>query len=541
MDYKKNNAGKQAKHDVAGGVNAAMAPVNDWEEIDEEKMFQVMKQDSISKAVISLLNVLKGNATPTEKVFCNEVMNAPGILISFDPMKAKPKKKSFFKKLFSKKPKVSSKYTRAAIENKLSLYLKSPDTRETILRDRLLMARLMQDAKKNDEIKAVLDDLYTQINDVKVLMHLIKARFGVSLVDDTFESIQELDPEVQDNDQAMNYISKRKSGNALAWSAEALKMIYKTYINLPAQDLAKINFIMHTSDTNPSSVSYNQNGVGLGVYEINYVKGNEHLKLDANKHNIDAGDMDNDKELIPIVTAHELGHVVDHAMGDLSGEGKAMRKVSNWVEVKDDPSAVLTFMEASMAGPLYGGQLNAAELRVAHDVAKTFLNETATAETGSWDKLRTKYEARLRNSAKKAGANVDMEKVIAAMLDKDLDSNVLYHCWRGRAENYACFNFNDQMRGMNRPFHQGYKHRSWYSFDKSRWSDKISQYQYRDPIEEFAETYASFHAAPALGKKKGEMTPQPLLQWFLKEGLDRKAPSKVSGSSGVKEDGKKQN
>lgn len=95
------------------------------------------------------------------------------------------------------------------------------------------------------------------------------------------------------------------------------------------------------------------------------------------------------------------------------------------------------------------------------------------------------------------------------------------------------------MRGMKRPFHQGYKHRSWYTFDHSRWSDKISQYQYRDPIEEFAETYASFHAAPSLGKKKGEMTPQPLLNWFLKEGLDKAAPNKVSGSSNVKDDGKK--
>ena len=35
------------------------------------------------------------------------------------------------------------------------------------------------------------------------------------------------------------------------------------------------------------------------------------------------------------------------------------------------------------------------------------------------------------------------------------------------------------------------------------------------------------------------MTPQPLLNWFLKEGLDKAAPNKVSGSSNVKDDGKK--
>ena len=541
MDFKKSSAGKQSKHDVAGGVNAAMAPMNDWEEIDEEKMFQVMKQDSISKAVISMLNVLKGNATPAERVFTQEVINASGILISFEPMKAKPKKKSFLKKLFSKKPKVKQvtpKFTQEQVKKKLSLYLQSPDTRETILHDRLLMARLMQDAQKNDEIKAVLDDIYVQIGDAKVLMQLIKARFGVSLIDNTLESIQALDQDVQDNDEAMNYLSQRKSGKPLAWSIEALKTIYKTYIHVPTDHLAEVKFIMHTSDTNPSSVSYNQKGMGLGVYEVNYVKGNEHLKLDANKHMIDANDMDNDKELIPLVTAHELGHVVDHAKGNLSGEGKAMRKVSNWIEIKDDAETVLNFMEASISGPLYGGLLNNEELKIAHDVAKKFLTQTVSAATGNWDELCVKCKNLLKNT-KSAGANVSMDNLINVMLDKDIDSNVLYHCWRGRADNFACYNFNDQMRGMNRPFHQGYKRKSWYSFDQSRWNDKISQYQYRDPIEEFAETYASFHAAPACGKKKGEMTPKPLLQWFLKEGLDKSNPQVVKDPGKKVEKGSK--
>ena len=541
MDYKKGNAGKQAKKDVSGGVNAAMASQNDWEVVDDEQVFQVMKLDTMSNGIIAMLNMLKGTATPTEKVLCSEIINAPGILIRFNVTEA-PKKQGFLSKLFSKKPKVKKtgpKVTRAGIQQKLSLYLHSADAKTAILGNRVLMARLLQAAKDNAEVRGVLDGLYSEVNDVKILRAMIKARFGVSLLDGTNESIQELDADVQDNDAVMNHLAKHMSGKPLQWTAPALKSIYKTYINVPQDDLNLIKFVVHTNDQAVSSSSYNQKGSSLGVYEINYVKGKEDLKLDAKRMSIDANDMDNGAEIIPIVTAHELGHIVDHSHGLLSGSGKEMRKVSSWVEVQDDPEVVLNFMEASLSGPLYDGRLNAAELKAARHIAKTFLKESMNSETKSWDVIKTDYARKLKNSVGKLGAGVDVDNLITVMLDETIDSNLLYHCWRGRAENLSCYNHEDAMRGMKRPFHQGYKHRSWYTFDQSRWSDKISQYQYRDPIEEFAETYASFHAAPSLGKKKGEMTPKPLLQWFLKEGLDKAAPNKVSGTSNVKDNGKK--
>ena len=64
--------------------------------------------------------------------------------------------------------------------------------------------------------------------------------------------------------------------------------------------------------------------------------------------------------------------------------------------------------------------------------------------------------------------------------------------------------------------------------------EKISCYQFRCPKEEFAETYASYHAAPAMGKKKGEMTPKGLLDWFIAEGYGDVVPE--SGTSEVQEE-----
>ncbi len=135
MDFKKAQASQQVKKEVADGVNAAMAPegefVDSFENVSNDMLIQMATQDSVSKAVVSMLNVLKGTATPAEKIFSNEVLNASGVLISFEPMKPKtqPKKKSFLKKLFSKKPKVKTvtkKYTNEQIEQKLKIYFKSP-------------------------------------------------------------------------------------------------------------------------------------------------------------------------------------------------------------------------------------------------------------------------------------------------------------------------------------------------------------------------------------------------------------------------------
>ncbi len=179
------------------------------------------------------------------------------------------------------------------------------------------------------------------------------------------------------------------------------------------------------------------------------------------------------------------------------------------------------------------------ELKIAHEYVKSYLDMSAKGPNPSWDSLEENITVFVRDKVD-ALDSVPAEqkaevgrKIIDALCDEALESNVLHHCWFGRADHMACFHYQEHIRGLNRPFYQGYRREPWYSFDKGCWDNKISSYQYRDPGEEFAETYASYHAAPACGKKKGEMTPKPLLQWFLKEGLDKADPSRIKNNPGA--------
>ena len=80
---------------------------------------------------------------------------------------------------------------------------------------------------------------------------------------------------------------------------------------------------------------------------------------------------------------------------------------------------------------------------------------------------------------------------------------------------------------MKRQIHEGYEGRGWYSFSNDAWKQKISMYQFRDPGEEFAELYASYHVA----NPKGSKTSAAHKEWFERMGLHRDKPA-TSGRGG---------
>ena len=60
--------------------------------------------------------------------------------------------------------------------------------------------------------------------------------------------------------------------------------------------------------------------------------------------------------------------------------------------------------------------------------------------------------------------------------------------------------------------HQGYENQSFYAYPTASLNGKISKYQFRNPKEDFAETYATFFVANPIGSK----TPSKHREWFIK-------------------------
>ena len=444
-----------------------------------------------------------------------------------------------FKSAFKSKKNMGS-LTKEQVLTALVETFRTTDKLGEVANDPELMQRIakeMPEAQRN----AVLDKLYRYSNDPKILMAMIKARFGVTVVDSTAGSQDSLDDKTKGT-----MVGKP----TLDWTAAGLVEVYKVYTNLPQSHLNLIKCLYHETNDEFGGAAIRTKKGTTGVYRVNYRPGNETeqvvIRFDASKNKY-VGHCDNAADTrvgaikMDMTTAHELGHIVDGTTGwKISGEGSPMRQVSQWRETKDEPMPVLAGMKASMAGePFASQQLSPEEKAVVDKVALIYLKESGASFDGRWANA-ARYLSKTINEV----VSAEHPRVNAAALKRKVihlnagDDDLFYHLWRGQGGNRSCYNYQDAMRGMNRPFWQGYAGRPWFTFDKNAWNNKISCYQFRCPAEEFAETYASYHAAPAMGKRKGEMTPQPLLNWFLGAQYGdiipaEQSPVQVPGANGA--------
>ncbi len=464
------------------------------------------------------------------------------ILLNIYNDKADEAKKGFLKGVWkslksglSKKKKATGGLTKEQILDSIAETFRSTGDLGEIAADDKLMKRIMKELPEGER-NVALDCLYKKVEDPQMLMKMIKTRFGVTVVDSSKESRKSLDSITK---------TLAKSCKPIDWTAAGLVEVYKIYTQLPQSDLNLIKCLMHVDDSKfGGGAMSNAIGQSTGIYFVNYEKGKETAREiykpreDGRYHVEDHIDSANDRRhntiMMDMTVAHELGHIVDGNSGwRISGSGSTMRNVSQWQETPDKPDQVVEGMIDSLAGAPFGGKLSATELAIAKEAGKDYLSNDQKTFEGKWDKAAKYLKGSIKKIVVNGKYNVDSEQ-LGTKLTHLCGSNFLFHLWRGQAVNDSHYRHEEAMTGMKRPFHQGYEGQPWYTFNLSAWDDKISCYQFRCPREEFAETYASYHAAPAFGKKKGEMTPKPLLEWFLREGYGDIVPA--GGASGMKED-----
>ncbi len=68
-----------------------------------------------------------------------------------------------------------------------------------------------------------------------------------------------------------------------------------------------------------------------------------------------------------------------------------------------------------------------------------------------------------------------------------------------------------------RQFHEAYNNRGWCEYKNSARAGKLSKYQFRDPGEDFAEVYATYHCTTPKGSKLSAAAKA----WFEAQGLHK--------------------
>lgn len=272
--------------------------------------------------------------------------------------------------------------------------------------------------------------------------------------------------------------------------------------------------------------------------------------------------------------AHELGHVVDFTQSTPFSERPDFLEKSGWkkYDTFNDPNAVTevvkdtrSYMNRADPEEYVGDKTVSAMVdKIAEFMVKTRINDSSKIDALVDDAIFGDDKVIELNSdgseltleAAEARANEILEYWVAhdytwesdeardeyyALSDKVKQKNVTNELGAS-AQAYLNQNNNDEMAFANslkkapilehiarsnydmdpwfygepygnlsnRQIHSDYHGMAWYSYDMSARANKISNYQFSTPAEEFAELYASYMAADASTRK----TPEPLKSWF---------------------------
>lgn len=372
-------------------------------------------------------------------------------------------------------------------------------------------------ALDKSSMDAALDMLYPYVTDVNLLISMVDARFGVPI-----GSAAVSDP----NDIATTTMVKRwlasDGFSEKPWTLNGVMHVYSTYLRLPQQDLDVIKSVL-TLKTNQSSVSgaayYNQ-----GVYYVNYNDKNPDAKENGG-HTEKKSDTRNGLVMLDMTIAHELGHCVDASRGMLSATSDFM-SISGWERhEKSSPENLFDAIVESFNKP-YSADFSDKEKTVARKAGAEMLTQRAV-NNAKRDTIIEKVVEDEYEEPENASSRNLLDRIFnpnsggrtSASLAKALKkSNAINHIVRGFADNSPWYS-GELFSGMKRQIHEAYDWETcWYSFNNEAWKrGKISRYQFRAPMEEFAELYGSYHVADP----KGSHTPEPLKSWFEGQGLDK--------------------
>ncbi len=343
--------------------------------------------------------------------------------------------------------------------------------------------------KRRHKSMDLLVDSATQIGSIQVMF---EDRFGVKVGS-------------QNRQQALDFLQSVSNGVEGNWGPKGLKRVYHVMRRLPPKHVKRLKNLL-TDNSSSGGVASGVASAGPRVLSVSY----DESKVD----DVESGafTQDGDKmrgmNTLDTTTAHELSHVVDKKQ-KYSGK-KSFLKISGWKH-HNGSKKIVKAIKANMATPV-PDTLTSDEKKAANKAAEI----SVTNRRKNTSSLRKDIKSAYEDLGLKNGGKSGKYKNTTALKNVLKTSHLFKHIGRGQSGNQAWYKEAYDYLAPQQ-IHEAYAGDGWYSYNNSARAKKLSIYQFRDPGEEFAELYATYH----MSEKKGEKVDATRKKWFEGQKLHK--------------------
>jgi hypothetical protein len=276
------------------------------------------------------------------------------------------------------------------------------------------------------------------------------------------------------------------------WDAEHLRKTYLALDHLPEAHVAKNKELLRFGQFTKASVT---KGGSTTLVEGVYNAGKKELAI-----NIEAGG-DIEDSII-----HETGHAVDQEMGWSTGPEPALPKRGGWKSYAKDYNTCATEMVDDSAAGIKTKLTAPQQTAVVAEMATSMTNQSATG-----------MEARIK--ALPWFAPLRAPDKTAVMGDPALRAI-------GVGLNSPWFNATDGGIHLTDHIYQESYPLDWVRYRHEARSRMLTQYQFRDPGEWFAEAYAFYYLPDPRGKGAKLNDKDPDTKAYFDASVDTRAPTR---------------
>ncbi|MGI5830455.1 MAG: hypothetical protein ACOX8U_09845 [Bradymonadia bacterium] len=361
-----------------------------------------------------------------------------------------------------------------------------------IVGDKSIMNKLLSGGRSSIK-NQILDLLVDSVSDVDTLIKFVNKRFGIK-IGANWNVITRL------------FLIGQKE---VPFGPEGVKGVYKVMLRLPEAHVKKLKALVTTGkDAGNSGLAMPY----IGRIGIDYSE-NDMGRVETGAYT-NVGDKMRGMNMFDTTLTHELGHLVDQN-GRYSGQ-ESFRKISGWKKHGIFKPQKIADEVINLVQNAIPSSFTKKEKELSREAAKFAVIGRIKNVEKTRSYLKLVYNKRFLKKDGKGEGDARVYSSLNDLAEKLKVSPLFTHLARANADRSPWYYENYSNVGP-RQIHEGYPYRGWWSYDSSARSNKLSVYQFRDPGEEFAEIYATYH----MTEKKGERLDSKRREWFESQNLHK--------------------